>query len=810
MHVMRWLVAALAIMVAVQASAHSLNSRKKTGPSKTKLDLSSERQELLQTHYVFGFAPDQAKTQNALKAIAKSTKTAGKAKKGATKKGQKSKARKESLRRDAPTNGSPSIGAFKCGATAALTMCNSASGTSEVCILSEKDGKCEPQYITALPNGNPSGSRFITIEDIKEVLDIAVIPASFETVNFDDLDRGVKLVDQTVPVGTREFKLTKARLQGYPTNAFNKLHLPPTLELVDFSDNEMNEFNPSEWATVNLTTMLLRNNRLEFLDNVTFPPTLQTLNLADNRLKRFSRGTQFPAALKTLDLRMNKIGSFASLPLGAAKTLDTLYLMENNFTDVLTRADVETLPSSLHVLNLNQNFIRSLESSIVWPAELDTLDLSNNGLTTLNNFPLLPSKLSKLFLNDNPLGSYVVSSDTYNQLNAVNAVTLPSMTDTTTCPDGTRKTSTSHKTNPVYVCVQDNSSATSMLPLVLGLVGGAVCIAAFAYYGYRRLKDKIRASTRSQSPPPLTDDISYSSNRPKYSASGMGAYNARLRHSTASHTLSSRSFDSSSIGTPEFPKLLVQNPSFQAFAIPCDSVADLSPYVGDTSIGTLGEQWVVVKPLFSDHEVDTLTMYATLVHPKIVVFIGVTWDLSGTLSIVTAFCRRGSVRSVLLNGAKPLVQERVDRKLSLATDVAEALTYLHFLRQPFVHLNLSLDTIFINEDWTAALRLPAVDRGHAGGQRPWVAPEIVRMESPPTTKADMYSFGVFLLALDKELDPSDGTVDGKMEIVFADEKLGALGAQCLDTDPTKRPSAMDVVYTLRNLMHDDVAIVLGE
>ncbi|RHY32706.1 hypothetical protein DYB32_002320 [Aphanomyces invadans] len=161
---------------------HSLNSRKKTGPSKTKLDLSSERQELLQTHYVFGFAPDQAKTQNALKAIAKSTKTAGKAKKGATKKGQKSKARKESLRRDAPTNGSPSIGAFKCGATAVLTMCNSASGTSEVCILSEKDGKCEPQYITALPNGNPSGSRFITIEDIKEVLDIAVIPASFETV----------------------------------------------------------------------------------------------------------------------------------------------------------------------------------------------------------------------------------------------------------------------------------------------------------------------------------------------------------------------------------------------------------------------------------------------------------------------------------------------------------------------------------------------------------------------------------------------------------------------------------------------------
>ncbi|RLO08126.1 hypothetical protein DYB28_002498 [Aphanomyces astaci] len=185
-------------------------------------------------------------------------------------------------------------------------------------------------------------------------------------------------------------------------------------------------------------------------------------------------------------------------------------------------------------------------------------------LTTLEDLPPLPFRLKKLFLIGNPLMRYVVSSDTYNRLNDVDAVTVPAMT--APCPDG------------------------------------------------------------------------------------------------------------------------------------------------DTSIGALGSQRVVVKPLFSDHPVDVLTMYTAVAHPKIVSLMGETWGISGSLSIVMPFYGRGCLRSVLVAvRLGPLSGSPV--KLRLAIDAAEILMFHHFLRHPFVHLNVSASAVYVNDHWTAALRLAGVEWG---------------------------------------------------------------------------------------------------
>ncbi|KAF0774632.1 hypothetical protein AaE_001668 [Aphanomyces astaci] len=272
MRVVRYITAGLVAAAAIEAE-HSRDHKKKF-LSKSQALATSERTDLLKTHHVFGFATDASKTKSALKVIH------CQAQQGSSICQQKTGGMTTSAKAEAFTSGSSTL----------LTTCNYGA-TTEVCILAKKYGECVPQYITALPNGNTTGTCFITIEDIKDVLDITVIPSSFETVNFADVDRGVKLVGQSVPVcctSRDDFaspspiascsKVTKARLRGYPDKDFNNLHFPPSMETLDFSDNQLELFNPSEWAELPLTELyVLRNNRLEHLNNVTFSPTLHTM-----------------------------------------------------------------------------------------------------------------------------------------------------------------------------------------------------------------------------------------------------------------------------------------------------------------------------------------------------------------------------------------------------------------------------------------------------------------------------------------------------------------------------------------------------
>ncbi|RQM19524.1 hypothetical protein B5M09_004066 [Aphanomyces astaci] len=365
------------------------------------------------------------------------------------------------------------------------------------------------------------------------------------------------------------------------------------------------------------------------------------------------------------------------------------------------------------------------------PSEWAELPLTELYLTTLEDLPPLPFRLKKLFLIGDTLMRYVVSSDTYNRLNDVNAVTVPAMI--APCPDGSLKSPTQPKANDVFVCVAASSSgSSSTLPLVLGLVGGTVCIAASAMYAYSRHMDNKgnHRGFRSISPPPLieftldgmTTHTSSSSNEPKRRQYPPAAENGHHQQPRVSHAKlsSDRRLPSSSVGLPEFPRLLQQHPSLQPYAIACDSVDDLCSFVGDTSIGALGSQRVVVKPLFSDHQVDVFTMYTTVAHPKIVSLMGETWDISGSLSIVMPFYGRGCLRSMLFADAVPLGPlSGSPVKLGLAIDAAEVLMFHHFLRHPFVHLNVSASAVYVNDHWTAALRLPGVDRGHVGVRKPW-------------------------------------------------------------------------------------------
>ncbi|CAE8628433.1 unnamed protein product, partial [Polarella glacialis] len=92
------------------------------------------------------------------------------------------------------------------------------------------------------------------------------------------------------------------------------------------------------------------------------------------------------------------------------------------------------------------------------------------------------------------------------------------------------------------------------------------------------------------------------------------------------------------------------------------------------------------------------------------------------------------------------------RKISLLTDVASALRYLHWLTRPIIHGDIKDTNVFV-EMWERGPKAKLADFGLSrlidsrrtskmGGTMRWMAPEILQTEpAKPAKSADVFSFG---------------------------------------------------------------------
>ncbi|OQR97198.1 kinase [Thraustotheca clavata] len=276
----------------------------------------------------------------------------------------------------------------------------------------------------------------------------------------------------------------------------------------------------------------------------------------------------------------------------------------------------------------------------------------------------------------------------------------------------------------------------------------------------------------------------------------------------------------------DLPNIFERHQEFLPLALPPARLQNIVPYMGQLSRAVLDTRSVILKPLLSQTPEATLLSLSHVRHPKIVAFLGVSWDWSGDLIIVNEYLARGSLREVLSTTKLTLEQ-----KLAIAIDIAEALTYLHFLPEPFIHKQLSYDSIMVNATFTAKLSLPleyTLDAWNSDStdKMLWIAPEVV-CDDPATPKADIYSFGVLLSCLDHNGMPQLN-IAHEVEILRVDRvhsvghrnsvlermpevewftsscnaRIKALGTSCLDLLPDKRPNPLDIVYALRNLVHE--------
>ncbi|KAF1325176.1 Tkl protein kinase, partial [Globisporangium splendens] len=350
-----------------------------------------------------------------------------------------------------------------------------------------------------------------------------------------------------------------------------------------------------------------------------------------------------------------------------------------------------------------------------------------------------------------------------------------------------------------------SKGSSSTIPIILGVVGGALVLCVVAFLVMRHRKPGVPEITIEKL---TTID---------------GDMTAPIDTSTGT---------SSIWNDPELLAVRIDHKDVEAIKL--------------LSRGGFGEVWlglymnenVAIKRLLSDKKsmddalafASEIRIMARLEHPKIVRFIGVSWTNYLTIQAVTEFMDCGDLRSLLdSNRASSLTWANL--KCQISIDIADALVYLHTLNPKLIHRDLKSRNVLIDAQTGAKLSDFGISRDRsveetmtAGvGTARWIAPEVV-LGGHYTESADIYSFGVVLSELDTCKAPfhdatntngakmQDVTIlqlvsAGKLQPSFTDSCPPAilkLARACLEFDPARRPNAIHISYELRKIMKDEL------
>ncbi|KAK9796338.1 hypothetical protein WJX73_009316 [Symbiochloris irregularis] len=188
-------------------------------------------------------------------------------------------------------------------------------------------------------------------------------------------------------------------------------------------------------------------------------------------------------------------------------------------------------------------------------------------------------------------------------------------------------------------------------------------------------------------------------------------------------------------------------------------------------------------------------------HPNIVGFLG-CWVMADVIYMVQEFAERGDLFGMLSD------DEYTDlgwygRGRGIALDVAYGLRYLH--KQKILHLDLKSPNVLLTEDYTAKISDVGLarilnSRTHLsktapGGTWDWQSPETILGERA-TFSADIWSYGVLLLEIITGARQMRGRYDNPRVPQQCPEEIAQLVYDCMNFEPSRRPSAQQVIDAL--------------
>ena len=194
---------------------------------------------------------------------------------------------------------------------------------------------------------------------------------------------------------------------------------------------------------------------------------------------------------------------------------------------------------------------------------------------------------------------------------------------------------------------------------------------------------------------------------------------------------------------------------------------------------------------------------ARVSHPNLLRFLGAR--LEGGMAILTEFMPT-SLRALV--NRRPRQRLSLEHLLSIATDVARALNYLHNMTpDPIIHRDLSSANVLLQPTPDGGWLAKVSDYGTANfqsqlqtenpGSPVYTAPES-RDPALQSPKMDIYSFGVLLVEMYTCDFPAPERREELMESIDHPRLLNLI-RQCLNRDKDRRPTAAQLVDILQTL-----------
>ncbi|KAF0698134.1 Aste57867_11230 [Aphanomyces stellatus] len=230
--------------------------------------------------------------------------------------------------------------------------------------------------------------------------------------------------------------------------------------------------------------------------------------------------------------------------------------------------------------------------------------------------------------------------------------------------------------------------------------------------------------------------------------------------------------------------------------------------------------------------VSEIRLVARFSCPSIVAFVGVTWTKPSDLALVTEYMDQGDLRNFLQQPSSATALSW-PQKLQSAVDIAVALVYLHTLDPPVIHRDIKSRNVLLNSkmqckvcDFGIASEFDVTETMTAGiGTYRWMAPEVLQ-DGHYDTAADVYSFGVVLSEVDTHRLPYEDARNaqgnpltdtaimakvmlGQLQPTFSSrgpQRFQDLAKLCLSLNPESRPTAIEAVYQLKQLLADQPSV----
>ncbi|KAF0711759.1 hypothetical protein As57867_005085, partial [Aphanomyces stellatus] len=546
--------------------------------------------------------------------------------------------------------------------------------------------------------------------------------------------------------------------------SIDDVQFPDKLQALDLSSNYIAAVG--KFQAPALSSLNLSGNLLTTLDKTTFPDGLQELHLSNNPIQHF-RGVGWPKILRILGINGAK---------RPPANPNCPSRRPSNSSSNATKLYRTNMPARLFTPTLD---------GIEYPLTIEHLSLANLGLTELTaKFP----PTLKTVLAGNDITAFYATESQFALLSNLSK-TQSNITQTTCCgmacatlflsTTRTNETCKGHRSTKFLfdtfpICIIDEPQHSSNV--VLWVVVVLVLVAGLAFLGLlRRKRDQERQKWYNLN---STDD------------------NTSEMHATLDDDI-------------RFDDAIVK-----AYRVPADAITQ-GPELGRGGFGVVflaridykdatganATRQVAMKRLLQDKRfnmeyvqtmMDEIRLCASLSHPNIVDFIGVTWTKLVNLSLLMEYMALGDVWTLLEEDrAEQLLQWNVSptcyftlddtdgldsprlsqdstvpilpmhreacklSKLTILRDVVDAVAYLHALTAPVIHRDIKAKNVLLNHAFDAKLtdfgtsRQRVLDYTMTSeiGTVPWTAPEVLKGVRY-TEKADIYSIGVFISELD--------------------------------------------------------------